>query len=412
MAETTNTFLTRAEIAYESADILMNAMPFTGMLNRQYVSQFAQAGAKIGDQFAIRLPPRFIPSDGPVATFQNIVETQVILRVNRYKTIPLSYSGQDLVLSMDNFSDRYLKPALVQLANEVDRVNLSDLLDQVYNAKGTPGAVPNDTALFLDAKARMLDEATPDDDTWIAVITPRTQSGMVKAMQGLFNDQGRVSEQFRRGHLGKSTLGYDFYVSQNLSTHINGPLGGTPLIDGANQTGSAILTKGWTAAAASRLLKGDRVTFAGVFIVNPLTRRSTGELRQFVLTSNFSSDVSGNGIINIDPPLTPVDALGNVVQFQTVSASPADSAAITVLGAANVNTPMNICFHPDFATVAFVDLPMPKSGLGYRLQDPDLNIAFRIWEDSEFTTDVHGVRLDILFGNIAIYPQWACVVHS
>jgi hypothetical protein len=61
------------------------------------------------------------------------------------------------------------------------------------------------------------------------------------------------------------------------------------------QTGSSILTKGWTNAVASRLKKDDIVTFAGCYAVNPTTRASTGALRQFTVTADFSSDVSGGG---------------------------------------------------------------------------------------------------------------------
>ncbi|MEG7795898.1 P22 phage major capsid protein family protein, partial [Listeria monocytogenes] len=75
-----------------------------------------------------------------------------------------------------------------------------------------------------------------------------------------------------------------------------GPLGGTPLINGASQglinSGStdnpfalttSLVTDGWTAAAAARLNQGDTFTIAGVFSVNPETKASTGVLQSFVV---------------------------------------------------------------------------------------------------------------------------------
>jgi hypothetical protein len=400
-----NTLLTTAQITYESAAVLMNNLVFAGKIDRQYSDEFAVAGAKIGDQIHIRKPPRFVVTDGPVVTPQNIVETYVTLTLNYQKTLALNYTGKDLALSIDNFRDRIIKPAAVELANEVDRQVLADVYRQVYNFKGSPGTPPNDSAIFLDMKARMLDEATPDDDIWCACITPRTQASMVKALQGLFNDQARIAEQYTRGAMG-TALGFDWYVDQNMPAHVVGALGGTPLVSGGGQTGSSLLTSGWTATTGA-VRRGDVINLANVFAVNPKHRRSTGELRDFVVLADATADGSGNMTISIAPPIVPPDSLGNVVQFQTVNASPAPNAPITVKGGANTNTPQNICFHPKFASLGFADLPLPKRGEAYRVQDEDLGISMRVWEDSNWLTDTHGVRMDVLFGVVVVYSEWA-----
>ena len=71
--------------------------------------------------------------------------------------------------------------------------------------------------------------------------------------------------------------GFKFSMDQNINVHQVGPLGGTPAVNGAGQTGSTLNTNGWTAAAASRLKKGDIFTIAGVNAVNPQTRQTTGQ---------------------------------------------------------------------------------------------------------------------------------------
>lgn len=75
---------------------------------------------------------------------------------------------------------------------------------------------------------------------------------------------------------------------------------GTPLVKGASQTGTSLITDGWTISQTGILKTGD------LFSVN-------GELKMVVADCN--SDGSGNATITFEPPLR---------------ASPADNAAIDV----------------------------------------------------------------------------------
>jgi hypothetical protein len=405
-----NTFLTPADVTMRAAYRFYNNLRFVRMIDRQYSSMFAQQGAKRGNQIFIRLPPRYIVTDGPIAQVQDITETTVPLTLNQYKDIALTYSSQDLTLDIDMFDERILAPAMDQLANEVDRVVLQLVIDQVANVTGTAGVAPNDSQIFLDAKATMGNESTPRDLPWQALLTNFSEASMVKALQGLFNAQDAIGEQYRQGKMGHA-LGFDWDVDENMPTHVYGLQGGTPLVGAGGQTGASLLTVGWT-ANTGKLLKGDVITLAGVYQVNPLSRRSTGQLRRFVVTADATADAGGLMTIPIDPPITPPDALGNPTQFQTVSASPATSAPITVLGAASVSSPQNLCFYPKFATVAFADLEMPYSGVAYRVSDEQLGISFRMWQDSTWGTDTHGTRCDVLFGVAVPRQQWACRVQS
>ena len=412
-----NTLITTAWITYESASVLMNQLIFAGKIDRQYSAEFAVAGAQKGDEIHIRKPPRFVAREGPIIAAQNIQESYVTLRLNHQTSLLLNYTSKDLTLSIDNFRERIIMPATTEVANEIDWIVLGEVVDQVSNAVGTPNTLPNNRRLFLDAKAKMHNEATPDDDSWLVCLTPDSQASMVDALAGLFNDQGRVSEQYRRGHMGKTTLGFDFYMDQNMPAHTIGALGGTPLVNNLAglQTGTSLVTDGWTATTAT-VRKGDRFTLGtaadGVYAVNPKNRTSTGQLRQFVATANATADVSGNMTIPIYPAIIPPDSLGQRTQFQTVTRSPANNTPLNMLGAANVVSPTNLCFHPKFASLGFADLVPPNEGKAYRVSDSDLNIAMRVWEFSDAMTDTHGVRLDVLYGVVVVYPEWACAVMS
>lgn len=170
-----------------------------------------------------------------------------------------------------------------------------------------------------------------------------------------------------------------------------------------------LVTDGWTAAAAPRLKKGDVFTIANVNAVNPLTKQSTGLLRQFVVTADVSSDGSGNATIGIYPAIYS-SASG---ALQNVSALPADNAAITVLGAANTVTPAQIVAHQDAFTLACVDMPLPKGmDMAARASSKQAGLSIRFVRGFDITNDRFISRLDIVYGFAALYPEWSCRVQG
>ena len=192
-----------------------------------------------------------------------------------------------------------------------------------------------------------------------------------------------------------------------VATHVVGPLGGTPLVDGIpTEAASSFLSKGWTAAAASRLKRGDIFTIANVYAVNPQTRTSTGQLRQFVVTADFSSGAGGGGTISISPSLTSTGAQ------QTISTLPADSAAITVLGAAATNSPQNLLLHEDAITLCCVDLENPSGygAWGGRVSSKKLGISMTMARQYDIDTTNFKTRIDVLFGVKTVRPEMGCRV--
>lgn len=395
-----NTLLTIDMITNEMLRVLKNNLSFTRNCNMQYASEFAQSGKKIGNTISIRKPTRSVIRTGKTASFQAHVDTDITLTLDQ-AGVDFSFSSQELTLSIDRFSDRVIAPHMATVSNYVDRQGLAQYY-KVFNAVGTPGTTPNALLTYLQAHAFMSDQATPDDDMRSVYIGPWAQASIVDALKGLFQSSQQISEQYRRGKMGIAA-GFNWYMTQNVVNHVVGPLGGTPLVNGANQTGSSLVTDGWTAAAAARLNLGDVFTIAGVFSVNPQTRQSTGQLARFVVTANVSSDGSGNATIPIYPAITTSGA------FQTVTNSPADNAALTVIGAASTVTPQNLAVHKDSFTCAFVDLEPPRGNAEWsRATDPDTGITIRVVSGYDLVNDENLWRMDVLFGWQVVYPELAC----
>lgn len=403
-----NTLLSASAIANEGLLQFKNALGFTKGANRQLDKEFSQAGKKVGSVMNVRKPQRFTSSDGAVLDLQNVTNETVALTLDKRKHVAFQFGTDELSLSIEKFSESYVTPAAVSLANQVDLTGLAKS-KSIWQSVGTPGTLPTTIDIALAAGQKLDENGCPKGDRTL-ILNSKVQRSVLNGTTGLYNPAGEVSDQYRDGVMSRAA-GFDWRESQNIRQHTTGPLGGTPLIDGASQSGASILTKGWTAAAASRLKLGDVVTFAGVYSVNPLTYQSTGELMQFVLTADFSSDGSGNGTIAISPALVLTGST------QNVSALPADSAAILIFAHAstyaNKVTPDCLAYHKDAFILGCADLEMPKNvDMSSYARDPESGLSIRFVRFYDGVNDRLVSRLDILFGWLVAHPEWVCRVQG
>ena len=402
-----NTLLTISTITREATMVLENNLTFAKGANRDYDDKFAVAGAKVGDTVNARKPPRYIGRSGQTLKIENSVETSVPVVLSTQFGVDIQFSSKDLLLNIDDFSKRFIKPAMAVVANKIDRDGLL-LYQTVANCVGT-GAALTDLDYFLKGKALLSDAACPQDGQLSTVLAPWTEASMVQGLKGLFHSSSEISSQYETGNMGMAA-GQKFSMDQNVYNHVYGVQGGTPLIDGAAVSGSSFLTKGWTSAAAVRLNKGDVFTITGVYAVNPQTRETTNQLRRFVVTSAFSSDGSGSGSIQVYPPLT---VAGTGVQAPTVAQLPADAAPLTILGTTGQVVATNLIYHPAAFTLASADLPLPGGvDMAARVSSKKVGLSVRMVRAYDIVNDIFPCRLDVLYGWAAIYPELACRVQG
>jgi hypothetical protein len=144
-----------------------------------------------------------------------------------------------------------------------------------------------------------------------------------------------------------------------------------------------------------------------VYAVNRITKQSTGQLRQFAVTANVAA---GATEIPIYPALIP-SAGGNPVQYQTVTVSPADGAAVNPASnvAPSTTYRKNFAYAPEAVTLATADLEMPR-GVHEAAREAFDGVSMRMVTDYMIGTDQLITRLDVLYGYLWIRPEWACVV--
>ncbi|GEP04035.1 P22 phage major capsid protein family protein [Methylobacterium oxalidis] len=401
--------LTPSVIAKEALMQLKNNLVFGKLAHRQYKKEFA----KVGDTVTIRKPVKFVTTDGATRSNQDVEEGSTSIKLDQRKHVSWNFNTQDLTLSVDEYSERYVKPAMITLAQTVDAYGAA-LYKKVWNLVGTPGTTPANYAALGAVAQRMTEMAVPKQDRR-ACLTSEAFHKIAGTLTTL-NMPQEAAKAWASGEIG-NLAGFNTHESVNLRSHTVGSKAGTPLVNGANQTSAyrdvmktgvqTLNLKGFTASQAGVLREGDVFTIAGVFAVNPVPGEgSSGKtvlpyLQQFVVRQTVvNSDGSGNAAVTISP------AIITSGPYQTVSAAPADSAAITVLGAANQVFSQNLCFHKNALAMVTVPLEMPD-GVNWKAQESAEGLSIRLVKDYDINNDVEIVRADILFGWEAIYPELA-----
>lgn len=405
-----NSLLTDKVIAREALMQFKNALGFTKGANRQYDARFAKSGAKIGNSIDIRVPQRFVVNDGAniTSTIQDVTHQTRQLKLDQRKHVAFKFDTEELTLSIDKFSETYITPAARALANKVDVTGLA-LGRTAFNMVGTPGTALTNSDFAGDAGQKLTEFACPMENRNI-ILNPKAMKGVVKGDKELFNPQAAIGEAYKKGYMSEA-LGFKWMESNNIAVHTVGPLGGAPLVKGAAQTGDEIDLDGFTAAAAARLKAGDVLTFDGVYAVNPVTYESTGELQQFVVKEDVSSDGSGNATVKISPEIITTGNLKNVTN------APADNAPVLVFGhassQANKVSPINLAYHKDAAILGCADLYIPNNvEMASVASDPESGLSVRFIRFYDGKLDEVISRLDILYGWLLAHPEWMVRVQS
>ncbi len=399
----TNALVTCSIIAKEALAVLENMMAFAGMVNRDWQDEFTgnqSRGYSPGQTINIKRPPRFTYRAGRVAVPQAMTELTVPLTLSQGGT-DMNVTSLERTLLIQQWESK-LQAAMATVANEIDRQGLLLARLATFNTIGTPGTLPNTQALALQAilglNQRLDEMAAPRDKQRALVMNPAFNAAAVQGLAGMFNSQEKLASQYGSGVLIDS-LGLGISMDQNIDLHTNGTaVVATNTVNGAGQTGSTITV----AALNGTVTKGTKVTFAGVFAVNPQSRVSTGTLAQFVVTADAAGAATS---LLISPALTPSGA------FQNVTASPANAAVITIFGTASGAYNANVAFHKDAFTLATVPMWMPQGGKGVIdvHQESYKGLTMKVTEFYDGINDNSIIRFDVLFGWAATYPELACI---
>ena len=397
-----NAFNNVASISKMAMDCLENNLTFTKFVNRQYDDQFRADGAKNGDSCNIRIPGSYSTRSGSVANPQGYNDTYKPLTLSQYG-VDLAFTTKELRLNIEDgeaFKQNVLNPMIAPLANLIDQQGTA-LLSQIYQATGTPATAMTDLQGFLDGGALLDEAAVPRDGEWAAIMAPRCQSSIVGGLKTLFNPNDDIAEQYRNGTMGRLAGGFKFSMDQNITAAAVGTRAAATAAyaSGATEGGTSVVAS----AGSGNVAVGDVFTIAGVYKVNPVSKASTGQLQQFVVTA-----AAAYTALAFQPAMY-TSASG---PLQNITALPSGTPAIVFLGATGVVGTNNVVFHKDAFGLVCVDLPKPEGVNCTRVRSKKLNVPLRMIQWYNGTQDTELYRLDVLFGWSVLRPTFAARVYS
>ncbi|MBX3703992.1 MAG: hypothetical protein KF822_09480 [Steroidobacteraceae bacterium] len=401
----TNTLLTIDQITRRALMILHEKLTFVRSINRQYDPSFAQAGAKIGSQLRIRKPVQYLVTDGATMTPSDSVEQYTTLQVTSQKNVGIEFTSAEMTLSIDDYADRFLDPAMSALAAKVEAECIKLGTQATFNQVGSAGTVPATLSTYMEAREKLNQFLAPKDRNRNILIPSRFSTKIIDALKGLAQDEGEIARQYREGMMGRAA-GFDWAESESMHTHTNGSQTMTGAVattvssDGATQL--AVDTLGNT----KTVTVGTVFTIAGVYAVHPETKETRAVLQQFVVTSAKTSDSGGLATLDVSPPMF----YGSTGR-KNISKAPADGDVITYVGTLSAGHEQGLAYHRDAFTFATADLELPQGGAKGSRAVYD-GISLRVVKGFDITNDKHPARVDVLFGFAALRAEHACRITA
>lgn len=404
-----NTILTLGSgaITRKALSILHNKLVFVRSINRQYDDRFAVKGAKIGDVLDIRLPNEFEVRTGAVMDAQDITENMHELTLGTQKGVDINFSSAELLLSMDEFAERILDPAMARLAADVDSTVIDAEYKKIWNMVYTTIGTAPVIADIQSGRAKLQKGLTPLGSR-TALMESLGMNTVVNDGKAFFSPSSEISRQYKEGLVGHMS-GFEFVESELVPTHTNGTrtTAGTAdlsAVSNGDTTLSLVATTGEIYAL------GDIITIAGVYAVNQETKTPYAHLQQFVVRTAATAASSAIAALAIYPTIYKSGAKQNVYcadWTEATAATVVDLAGSS--GSASTAYSNHLLYHKDAFTFVSGDLELPK-GVDFAAREVYDGISMRIVRNYDIVNDKFPCRIDVFFGHTTPRPQWGCRV--
>ncbi len=414
----TSTLLSPTMIVREALRLLKNNLVMGNLVYRAYETEFPGFPKK-GGTVQIRKPVKFKTTKARTRATSTVSEDKVTLTVATQANISWAFIMSDLTLSIEEYSERYIRPAAAALANTVDS-DLCALYDDLWNSvqESTGVITPSTFMVFGKAMQRLDEEAAPPEDR-VVVFNPAAHWSMANALSALYVPA--VAEKaIRKGFIGE-IAGCQVYMDQNIKTHTTGAW--HTGVSGADGTGILVGTTGVPTAGSlvatmipmiqvditsiAAFKTGDVFTIANVYAVNPMSGESTGALRQFVVTASAYAScntLTGYMDVYVQPDLIETGA------YKTIDTMPLAGAVVNPMGGMMSKIPQNLAFHRNCFALVMVPLEKPDGQWGSSITEDGYSI--RIVKDYNIDEDLEVIRLDILYGMKTIYPELGVRIYG
>lgn len=400
-------------IAKTAAAMLEDKMQFIKTIDKEPAESFSQVnGYNPGDTINISKPARFTMNTTADITsaIEDVVEQKVPLVLNNQRNVPIALTSAAIAtdLSLKSWMGRILDPAMTTLGNGIEAECLLAAANATANTVGTQGSTVFDVNTMMGARSLLMKNLCPNDNKNYALLNSDAIQSAINANKGLFQQSNEIGKQYLDGEMGRGQ-GFTYLENNLLPNHTNGndivfEVRTTVSVQGATQ----LVVEGLTANTGT-VTKGTSFTIAGVNAVHPVTKEDLGYLQQFVTTSSVTADASGYATLDVSPAFyTSAGPTG----LQNITRFPTDEDEITILnGGVSTTRIQNLAYNKK--AFRFVSVPLVKpDGLDIAAQETVGGITVRVIRDYAVLTDQLIMRLDVLYGFVAVRPEWSCKITA
>lgn len=335
------------------------------------------------------------------------------------KSVPWTMSELDLRDQLQQ--GRLFDGAKQKLASDINVACMNIAANEgTLVVKRTSAATGFDDVALCEAI--MNEQGVPTFDRYLALST-RDYNGMAGNLASRGTLTGKPLTAYDRAYVGM-VAGFETF-KLDYANRLTAAAGVSVTVNGANQYYTPAATSTTASGAkynvdnryqnlaitvSSGTVKvGDAFTIAGVNAVHHITKQSTGQLKTFRVTAIVSGG-GGTGTIQISPPIisnggsTPAEA-----QYQNVSATPANGAAITWLNTADAY--VNPFWQKDSIELLPGNIVIPTdAGVGVMSATTTNGITVTLQKQFNINTSETSFRVDTFFGVVNKQPEMSGLV--
>jgi len=410
-----NNFLNTTWVSMKVLRLLLNKLIVAEYFNRSWQKDFDKEFAP-GSQITVKFPQRFQVTNGMGYEPQGINRLQTQVNLNQWMQVAFEWDDYEDAVKLERseaeLQEQYFEPAAAALAQECDSRCAKWAYQNASMTVGALGTDPTSVSTYYTARQRLEENAAGVLGKRAMLISSSMMSTLGSNITSIFHPADEITKQWKEGVIGELST-FMFYESQSLWAQTAGTWAGANTVNGANQSGTQITVN---ATAGDTFNVGDKISFAGVNLVNPMTRRIPGHAvnKVFTITQALVAVGGGVDVINILPPI-----YGPTSQYQNVDALPANSAAMTLWpGTTTPNGKVGTVglglTRQAFSIVGaklYVPSAVEKAGAA---QDPDTGLSIRKVKAWDPVRSVQVNRMDSLFGLGNLYQDngAVCVVGA
>lgn len=353
------------------------------------------------------------------SNFKDYIQLAVPATLGFSKAVPWTMTAKEL---RDALQEQRLGDAAKQkLASDINVALMNVAANQgTLVVKRTTAATGFDDIALADAL--MNEQGVQAFDRYCA-LSSRDYNNMASNLAGRGTMQGKPTTAYEKAYVG-NVAGFETY-KLDYANRLTAAAGVTVTVNGANQyyTPKATSTAGTgeisnvdnryqnlTIAVTSGTVKvGDCFTIAGVNAVHHITKQDTGQLKTFRVTAIVSGG-GGSGVVQISPPI--ISGGGSTdaeLEYQNVTATPANGAAITWLNTVAAN--VNAFWQKDALEILPGRYAVPEdAGTAVMRATTDQGIEVVFQKFYDINTMKTKYRLDTLFGVVNKQPEMSGII--